>query len=102
MIYVAPRNGPGDRFVYFVWQRTSPRSFYFAALTIAGGCHEPPPGGSIEGGRLMHRSEQLELFDRFGCRISCSPVPESKLRMKITPKLCAFASMESEDSVHGA
>jgi hypothetical protein len=34
-----------DRFVYFVWQQALPRSLYFAALTIAGGCHELSPGG---------------------------------------------------------
>ena len=52
----------------------------------------------------MHRSKQLKLFDRFGCRISCSPVPESKLRMsdKDHPKVRSLALMESEDSVHGA
>ena len=45
VIYVAPRNGPGDRFVYFVWQQTLPRSLYFAALMIAGGRHEPHQAG---------------------------------------------------------
>ena len=43
VIYVAPRKGPGDRFVYFVWQQTLPSSLYFAAPTITGGCHEPSP-----------------------------------------------------------
>jgi hypothetical protein len=47
VIYVAPRNGPGDRFVYFVWQQTSKIVLFRG--THDRGCHEPPPVGSIEG-----------------------------------------------------
>jgi hypothetical protein len=75
-----------------LWERWKNGQSAAAISRALGGERHSRHSRSLAAAMNPHRaavsrvaSKQLKLFDRFGCRISCSPVPESRAT-KITPK----------------
>jgi hypothetical protein len=85
VIYVAPRNGPGDRFVYFVWQQTLPRSLYMPLQFIAPHASPRTPGSHANGCLCSPRSAASDAF----CRSSPLLAPLFPMQFKQVFRMCA-------------